>query len=371
VTNDLSAGANDLCAPQTLTAADGAELIACAHGGHILGWTPAGGQPRLWLSPSAQCGPGLAIRGGIPVIFPQFSGRGPLPKHGLARDRGWLIEESQPPEKDRRSAIGEPADQEHGRARDRGWVIEESRPAEKDHRSAIGEPAALEPGLERRPHEPRLDERGRLEPRLDEHGRDEHGRDDPELLDDGIFWRATLSDDEATRAIWPHHFRLTLSARAAGNRLEVTLGVRNEDDVEWSFAAALHTYLALGDPDCLIHGLGGRTAENNAEPGRILTLGAVGSQLPATQARDVAALAAPEPLRLDDPVFGPLLISADGFPDRVVWNPGPGHGLADVPAGAERNFVCIEPAALTPIAVRPGSTWNGRLILQARAFETS
>ena len=67
--------------------------MACAHGGQVLGWTPAGDErDRLWLSPLARCGPGEAIRGGVPVIFPQFAGRGPLPKHGLARDREWELD---------------------------------------------------------------------------------------------------------------------------------------------------------------------------------------------------------------------------------------------------------------------------------------
>ena len=277
------------CAPQILTAADGTQLTACAHGGHILGWTPAGGQPRLWLSPTAECGPGLAIRGGIPVIFPQFAGRGPLPKHGLARNRSWLVED--------------------------GPLVEDA-------------------------------------------------------LDSSIAWRATLTDDGETRAIWPHRFQLTLTARAGGDRLKTTLSVRNNDDVEWAFAAALHTYLRLGDPGTLIRGLGGRTAENNAAAGRLTMLAAPGAPLPATQARDVAVLAVEEPLLLDDPVLGPLLISAEGFPDRVVWNPGPGHGLGDVPEGAERDFVCIEPAALKSIIVQPGATWNGRLILHSTTFET-
>jgi glucose-6-phosphate 1-epimerase len=280
--------APDPCARQTLTAADGAELTVCAHGGHVLGWTPAGGRPRLWLSPTAECGPGLAIRGGVPVIFPQFSGRGPLPKHGLARDRGWLVE------------------------------------------------------------------------------------DEPQggLPEGAVEWRATLTDDAATRAIWPHRFRLTLSARAGGDRLEITLGVRNDDDVEWSFAAALHAYLRLGDPGSLIHGLGGRTAENNAAPGQLTTLGTTGTGLPATEPRDVAVPAVDEPLLLDDPVLGPLEISAEGFPDRVIWNPGPGQTLGDVPAGAEREFVCIEPAALKSITIRPGSSWNGHLILQSTSLLT-
>jgi glucose-6-phosphate 1-epimerase len=87
------AGPSVACTPVRRSAADGARLVACAHGGQVLGWTPAGDdRDRLWLSPLARCGPGEAIRGGVPVIFPQFAGRGPLPKHGLARDRAWELD---------------------------------------------------------------------------------------------------------------------------------------------------------------------------------------------------------------------------------------------------------------------------------------
>jgi len=271
----------DLCAPQTLTGADGARLIACAHGGHVLGWTPAGGRPRLWLSPTAECGPGQAIRGGIPVIFPQFAGRGPLPKHGVARNRGWQV---QP---------------------------------------------------------------------VDSGG--------------AAVWWATLTDDPATREIWPHQFELTLTARAVGDRLETTLDVRNTGDVDWTFTAALHTYLSLGDPAAVVQGLGGRTAEDNAAAGRATTLGRAGEALVATQTQDVAVLAASEPLTLDDPVLGPLVLTAEGFDDRVVWNPGPGHGLGDVPDGDEQQFVCIEPAVLTAVLLKPGNSWTGSQILVAKS----
>jgi hypothetical protein len=71
------------------TSADGALLVAGTFGGQVVRWRPAGAEvDRLWLSPLAAPSFG-ALRGGVPVIFPQFSGRGPLPRHGLVRSRGW------------------------------------------------------------------------------------------------------------------------------------------------------------------------------------------------------------------------------------------------------------------------------------------
>ena len=72
-----------------LRAPDGAEATVLLHGAHLVSWIPAGDQERLYLSPSAMAGPGQAVRGGIPVVFPQFSQQGPLPRHGFARDRAW------------------------------------------------------------------------------------------------------------------------------------------------------------------------------------------------------------------------------------------------------------------------------------------
>lgn len=73
-----------------LHAADGAQARLHPHGGHLLSWIPAGeSADRLYLSPISQPAPGVAIRGGVPVIFPQFAGEGPLPKHGFARTARW------------------------------------------------------------------------------------------------------------------------------------------------------------------------------------------------------------------------------------------------------------------------------------------
>ena len=60
-----------------------------ADGAHITSWRTADGIERLFLSQRAEFRPGVAIRGGVPIIFPQFAGLGPLPKHGFARTAQW------------------------------------------------------------------------------------------------------------------------------------------------------------------------------------------------------------------------------------------------------------------------------------------
>ncbi|MBP6773033.1 MAG: D-hexose-6-phosphate mutarotase [Gemmatimonadaceae bacterium] len=70
----------------TVESLDGARAIMALDGGHVLSWTPAGEtDERLFVSERSTYGPGKAIRGGIPVIFPQFGPFGDLPQHGFAR----------------------------------------------------------------------------------------------------------------------------------------------------------------------------------------------------------------------------------------------------------------------------------------------
>ncbi len=76
-----------------LTLPDGSTAVISAFGAQALSWVPAGGGERLYLSPQADFGGSVPIRGGVPVIFPQFAERGPLPKHGFARTATWTLEE--------------------------------------------------------------------------------------------------------------------------------------------------------------------------------------------------------------------------------------------------------------------------------------
>jgi len=74
-----------------LQSSDGARATILLHGGHLVSWIPAGGVEQLYLSPLSAYGEGQAVRGGVPVIFPQFASRGTLPRHGLLRTRGWQL----------------------------------------------------------------------------------------------------------------------------------------------------------------------------------------------------------------------------------------------------------------------------------------
>jgi glucose-6-phosphate 1-epimerase len=72
-----------------LQAPDGAAATVLLHGAQVVSWRPAGGDERLFVSGRSRFGPGAAVRGGVPVVFPQFNERGPLPRHGLARTASW------------------------------------------------------------------------------------------------------------------------------------------------------------------------------------------------------------------------------------------------------------------------------------------
>jgi glucose-6-phosphate 1-epimerase len=74
----------------------GDAMMVALHGGHILSWCTADGIERLYLSPRAVFDGRTAIRGGVPVCFPQFNTRGPLPKHGFARNLPWALEPQGP-----------------------------------------------------------------------------------------------------------------------------------------------------------------------------------------------------------------------------------------------------------------------------------
>lgn len=77
-----------LAPPLHLNVGDDDRIQASPFGAHALSWR-CQGRERLYLSPRASFGEGKAIRGGVPVIFPQFGERGGGPRHGFARTSTW------------------------------------------------------------------------------------------------------------------------------------------------------------------------------------------------------------------------------------------------------------------------------------------
>src|SRR5260221_11408011 len=70
---------------------DGACAIAALQGAQLLSWVPPHGEECLYVSARSPFEAGRPIRGGIPVVFPQFADRGPLAQPGFARTQAWSL----------------------------------------------------------------------------------------------------------------------------------------------------------------------------------------------------------------------------------------------------------------------------------------
>lgn len=256
-----------------LRAPNGARATILLHGAHLVSWLPAGEHEQLYLSQQSRHGEGQAVRGGVPVCFPQFSERGDLPKHGFARTRAWTLEE----------------------ARVRG-----------EHAYAV----------------------------------------------------LRLVDDAATRALWPHAFAAELTVSVGGPRLDIELAITNTGDTDLHFTAALHTYLRSANVlKAQVEGLmGARYYDHvSGEDGKQQWI----DVLTVVQALDRIYWQAPPAVTLRE-MGRRVAISQDTFEDTVVWNPGPHHTLADLPADGWREMLCIEAAQVgTPVRLSPGEEWAG------------
>ncbi|MGD9601310.1 MAG: D-hexose-6-phosphate mutarotase [Gammaproteobacteria bacterium] len=261
-----------------LEATDGSRVRLHSHGGQVLSWRTADGTEQLFLSTSADFTRGAAIRGGIPVIFPQFAALGPLPKHGFARNRDWQ----------------------------------------------------------------------------------------PDPVTDPACRVLTLVDDASTHALWPHRFLLRLRVRIAPWTLEVRLEVTNRDPAPCPFTAALHTYLRVAELQrTRILGLEARPYIDAAAGGIRRPGAAAPVTFPGEVDRVYADVASP--VRVVD-ATGTRVITQEGFPDIVVWNPGAERAadLADLEPGGAGRMVCVEAAAAAhPVHLASGATWVGSQSIHA------
>ena len=128
--------------------------------GRISGSSAQSSSVRRFVSSASGYGAGKAIRGGIPVCWPQFNMLGGLPKHGFARTSA-------------------------------EWEIE----------AMANTPAG-----------------------------------DPTIT-------LALSDSDATRALWPHAFKLRYVVTLYADALSAELELTNTGGAPLSFTGALHTHV--------------------------------------------------------------------------------------------------------------------------------
>lgn len=75
-----------------LTEPDGSSAEVLLYGGQVVSWKNKRKEELLFMSRKAIWKPPKAIRGGIPVCFPQFGNLGSMEQHGFARNRFWSLD---------------------------------------------------------------------------------------------------------------------------------------------------------------------------------------------------------------------------------------------------------------------------------------
>lgn len=262
-----------------LESAGGASAAVALRGAQLLSWQPASGREWMYLSPRADYGRGRAIRGGVPLCFPQFGTLGDLPRHGLVRTADWQVAETRE-------------------------------------------------------------------------------------LDGGALVILRWTPDAAAKAVWPVECAVEFSVLLDDERIDLELAVDNTGTEPLSFTAALHAYFSVADvEDVTLGGLRGcfyrdmaHGDQSGEERGDVVVLRGEHDRL---YERVPGAVLLREPERA-------LGLHADGFPDMVVWNPGPAKAaaLCDLPPDDWRRFVCAEAGVIAaPVTLAAGEAWSGRQTL--------
>lgn len=261
-----------------------ATLTVFEHGGHVASWrTASASEPsaydeNLFVSGAAVYKPPKAIRGGVPVCFPQFSDLGPVAQqHGFARNRPWSLVD-----------------------------------ASASHLTLA------------------------------------------------------LSDDDETRALWPHAFRLEIRYELLPDRsMAMTTTVNNTGSESFTFTYALHTYFRVPDVTAAtVVGLKGTTYMDSLQ-GRVKVAEEEESVVFDKEV-DRIYLDVPKELSIASGSGAGFVVATENLPDAVVWNPWIEKAKAMGDFGDEEytQMVCVESAAAaSPVAVAPGTSWSATVQL--------
>lgn len=205
------------------------------------------------------------------------------------------------------------------------------------------------------------------------------------------FVELALSDDAATRAVWPHAFALTYRADFDGAMLRTALVVDNTGGAPFPFEALQHTYVAGG---------AGAVAGDGSGPLAVAGLrgaaffaksaGAEGTQeaeevrfgeetdriyfAPAAGAVEVRGVAggATVVVAREGRMGAAIGAAGEAVPlDVVVWNPGAARAAAIPDLGPEdwREFVCVEPGRVSKATAEFGVLYPGKRFTLTQVLE--
>ena len=182
--------------------------------------------------------------------------------------------------------------------------------------------------------------------------------------DDFALLTLRLTEDEETRALWPHAFSAELTVVLENDRLDLELEIENTGYAPFAFTAALHTYLRVREVENMrLEGLYGYDYRDASDHDRVKRDSGDVVTVDAEIDRVYHDVARPLLLRDSDRSLG---IHAEGFPDVVVWNPWETRcaALPDMPANGFRHMLCVEAAAARhKIELDAGAEWYGRQTL--------
>jgi glucose-6-phosphate 1-epimerase len=176
-----------------------------------------------------------------------------------------------------------------------------------------------------------------------------------------------LAADDATRAYWPHEFRLE-AAVTVGAELEIALTVANTGREPFSYEDCFHTYFAVGDATrSAVSGFDGSGYIDRLKgDSRGVQSGDV---VPSTgEITNVYTLVPPR-AAIEDAANGRRIAAEQsGLANAVVWNPGEATAAKNPEmAGMWKDFLCLEAANCldTRIVLLPGCSHASRVRYRA------
>lgn len=179
-----------------------------------------------------------------------------------------------------------------------------------------------------------------------------------------------LTDDAATRALWPHAFRLAFTVDLT-TKVHFALTIENRGQAPFRCEEALHTYFAVGDiHSAAVHGLEGVACrETAAVPEGVWDTRA---PLRFRAETDRVFQGTPDRLELRAPALRrTVTLTTQAARSAIVWNPWPAKTarLPGLAADDWTRFCCVESANVKEhaLTLAPGASHTLSLALECRS----